>query len=487
MRQVEYSELDGIGLAELIRVGDVSLDEVFEVAKTAIEAVDSKLDFLVADTYEFAAAGIKEGLPSGPFTGVPFLKKDLGQGCKGILNDWGCEFARDTPTERDSNLYRRIKDAGLLIVGRSATPPFGSSATTEPTYRAPTRNPWHTEHSPGGSSGGAAAAVAAGAVPIAHASDAGGSIRMPAAYCNLVGHKPSRGLLPSGPDLGELVGGIATDGVVTRTVRDTAAFLDAVAGPDIGCKYFTAPPSRPFLQTLDELPGRLRIAFNPQPLVGYTTDPALFNAVERAAAILEAEGHIVEHVDPEPDALAETAGAAAAGLFGVFIAHVINTMKEASGREPTPENLGPVVYRAYEFGSKALAVDYERALGALNQFTRAFGQFFQEYDLLLEPTTFVPPPKLGVIPDSDFNVTAEEYWRISGPVGAIATRANQAGLPAISVPWGLNTSGLPMGVQFTAATGADALCLQVARYFEQVRPWAQLRPPVHVSTFGDRV
>jgi len=481
----EYSELDAIALAEAIANDEVTIEAVFELAKMAISITDEKLDFLVADTFDFAGAAIADGLPHGPFRGVPFLKKDLGLGCKGILNDWGCEFARDTPDQRDSNLYRRIMDSGMLIVGRSATPPFGSSSTTEPLYRAPTRNPWNTDYSPGGSSGGAAAAVAAGAVPIAHASDAGGSIRMPAAYCNLVGHKPSRALLPSGPDLGELVAGIATDGVVTRTVRDTAAFLDTVAGPDIGCKYFTAPPSMPFLKMMEQLPDRLHIAFNPQPLVGYTTDPELFEAVEQAAAILEAEGHIMELVDPDPDVLAEQAGAAAAGLYHVFVAHVINMMKEASGREPTTENLGPIVFRAFEEGSKALAVEYEWALGALNQITRSFGQFFQKYDLLLEPTTFVLPPKLGVIPDNDFNVSAEDYWKIAGPVNAITSRANQAGLPAISVPWGLSKTGLPMGIQFTAATGADALCLQVARYFEQTRPWDQLRPPRHVTSLGN--
>ena len=476
----EYSEHDALGLAELVRNGDLSAAELLETAKMAISEVDPELGFLVSDTFKNAERSVAAGVPDGPFSGVPFLKKDLGQFCKNIQSDFGCRLVEGFTPTSDSNFYSRIKQAGLVIVGRSAVPSFGGSGTTEPAYRGvATKNPWKPTHSSGGSSGGAAAAVASRALPISHTSDGGGSTRMPAAHCGLVGHKPTRGLLPSGPGQGELLGGFAVDGIVSRSLRDTAAFLDAVAGPDAGCRYFTPPPERTFVSTLDEAPRPLRIALNISSPARIAIDPDCSRAAEQAGSLLTDLGHFVDLIAPFPDAI--DTGLAGAHIWAAHTAANTQAFATLMGRSVTPETVEPAIYAMAEAGATVTALDLIVAYNKINELSRAFGRFFEQWDLLVEPATAIPAPPLGSIPDNKSNVTVEEWGEAIVPLNCFTNRANKAGLPANAIPWDVTDTGLPVGIQLMGPFGSDALCLQMGRQIELARPWIHRRPPVCVG------
>lgn len=302
MIAAEFDSYDGLGLADLVRRGDVSAGELLDIAIARVEAGNPELNAVVSRLYDQARAAVAAGLPEGPFTGVPYLLKDLGAHFTGAVTTFGSALFKDFVADHDSEITVRLRRVGLVIFGKTNTPEMGLAASTEPRLFGPTRNPWSLDHSSGGSSGGSAAAVAAGMVPMAHATDGGGSIRIPASCCGLFGLKPTRARNPMGPDAGEGWGGASVGHAVTRTVRDSAALLDATSGPDIGDPYWAPPPARPFLQEVGRDPGRLRIAITTRPWNGQPVDPECVEAALAAGRLGERLGHQVEEATPEIDA-----------------------------------------------------------------------------------------------------------------------------------------------------------------------------------------
>ena len=292
----EYDQYDAMGLADLIRRGQVSAEEVLEAAIARIEQLNPGVNAVVTRCFDQARETIRSGLSDGPFRGVPFLLKDLHALCKGAVTSNGCRFFRDNAADHDTELVARYKRGGLVILGKTNTPEFGLTITTEPVLFGATRNPWDRQHSAGGSSGGAAAAVAAGLVPAAHASDGGGSIRIPSSCCGVFGLKPTRGRNPHGPDRGEGWSGMGTEHVISRSVRDSAALLGLTCGPDTGAPYFATPPQRPFASELAAAPGSLRIAFATRTPAGEKVAPECEHAAVDTARLLETLGHRLEEV-----------------------------------------------------------------------------------------------------------------------------------------------------------------------------------------------
>src|SRR5580704_10303009 len=302
MRYDEFTRYDGLGLAELVQRRQVSAAEVLEAAVAAVETRNHEINAVVGRLYDQARAAIAAGLPAGPFTGVPYLLKDLGAHYQGAVTSYGGTLFKDNVVDHDSEITVRLKRAGLVIFGKTNTPELGLASSTEPRLFGPTRNPWHLGHSAGGSSGGSAAAVASGMAPMAHATDGGGSIRIPASACGLFGLKPTRARNPLGPDQGEGWGGASVGHAVTRTVRDSAALLDATCGPDLGDPYWAPPSARPFLDEVGGEPGRLRIAITTRPWNGQAVDPQCAAAAQAAAKLCESLGHHVEEASPVVDA-----------------------------------------------------------------------------------------------------------------------------------------------------------------------------------------
>ncbi len=469
----EYGDYDALGLAELVRAGQVSAEELLEEALARIEATNPRLNAVTVQAAALARQAIAAGLPEGPFTGVPMLLKDLGQCCSGLPLTNGSRFSSAQPPGYDGNLTKRYKRAGLVIHGRTAASEFGLTTTTESRRHGATRNPWDPEHSAGGSSGGAAAAVVAGVIPAAHATDGGGSIRIPASCCGLFGLKPTRGRISSGPDAGEGWNGLAIGHAVTRSVRDSAGLLDIASGPAPGDPYWAEPPARPFLEEVGADPGRLRVALCLETFNGTLCEPACAATARAAAKLCESLGHHVEEAGPEVDG--DVVQDATLAIISVQTALLLDLQGRELGRACTAGDVERATWRWAEAGREISGVRFQAAIDTLHEAGRRLGRFFEHHDILLTPTQPMPTPRLGWLdPDSEDQETYSE--RVLQSIGFTAF-FNATGVPAMSVPLHWTGSGLPQGAQFAAAYANEALLFRLAAQLEAAHPWAQRRPP----------
>ena len=473
MKAEEFDSFDGLGLAELVRRRDASPAELLDAAVSRVEARNPELNAVVTRMYDQARAAIAEGLPAGPFTGVPYLLKDLGAHYTGAVTSFGSTLFKDFVVDHDSEITARLRRAGLVIFGKTNTPELGLAPSTEPRLFGPTRNPWSLGHSSGGSSGGSAAAVAAGMVPMAHATDGGGSIRIPASCCGLFGLKPTRARNPMGPDAGEGWGGASVGHAVTRTVRDSAALLDATSGPDVGDPYWAPPPARPFLDEVGRDPGRLRIALTTRPWNGQPVDPECAEAATAAARLCERLGHRVEEATPAVDA--KLLGEASLIIVSANIRAALEARAAVLGRELAAGDVERLTWARAMNGHTARAADYARSIGVIHRTGRVVARFFTRYDILLSPTMCRPPYPLGVLDLMTEDV--ERYTQaILGAIG-FTSLFNSAGCPAMSVPLSWSRAGLPIGVQFAAPFGDEATLFRLGAQLETAQPWATRRPP----------
>jgi len=474
----DYSRFDAVGLAELVRRKEVTPEELMEATLAAIARTNPRLNAVIDIREAEARDMLKRGLPEGPFRGVPFLIKDLVLHVAGVPTDLGSRLGQNLVFPHDSALAARFKRAGLVILGRTNTPEFGNNATTEPVLHGPTRNPWDLERSPGGSSGGAAAAVAAGIVPVAHGNDGGGSLRIPASLCGIFGMKPTRGRISMGPDMGEALNGMGVEGVVSRTVRDSAAMMDAMHGPEVGDPYYAPPPERPYLDELRRKPGRLRIALSRTAVSGVPVSPDCVAAVEDAARLCGELGHEVVEASPTYDA--RMLNSAMTTVWAAALAHWAYGLEGMLGRTPGPETLEATTWEVARFGAGLKVSDLQVALATLNQVSRLVGALFVEHDVLLTPTVAVPPYKLGVL-DATVPRAPEDWYAHMFSLCPFTALFNVTGQPAMSVPLYWNADGLPIGVQFAGRFADEATLFRLAGQLEEARPWAARRPKVHVS------
>ena len=460
----EYNEYDGLGLASLVRKGEVTPGELVEAAITRIEKLNPQINAVIHTMYDQARAAVARGLPDGPFTGVPFLLKDLLVAYAGEPLRAGSRFYRDFVPDHDSELVRRYKAAGLVTLAKTNLPEFGLLGITEPELFGPTNNPWDLTRSPGGSSGGSAAAVAAGMVPLAHGSDAGGSLRGPASWCGLFSLKPSRGRNPVGDFSPRLI----VNHVLTRSVRDGAAMLDATAGPEVGALYVAPPPARPFLDEVGADPGRLRIAFTTQPLFGDYVHEDCVAGLRATVSLLEDLGHDLVEASPAVD------GPATAGAFLSFLAPLLKAeIEEAEallGRKATPDDFEPATWAAALAGGEMSAPAFVHASRLLQRGARQFGRFFETCDAFLTPTLGIPPAKTGSLAGD-----VESLYKV---VPFLPLLANVSGQPTMSVPLYWNDAGLPIGMHFVGRYADEATLFRLAGQLERAQPWFHRTPPV---------
>jgi Asp-tRNA(Asn)/Glu-tRNA(Gln) amidotransferase A subunit family amidase len=474
MASDEYESHDAIGLAELVQSGEVHPSELLDAAMARVEDRNPALNAIVIDMEKQARNAIEAGLPDGPLRGVPFLLKDLHLLYEGERSTNGSVLFRDNVADHDSELVKRYKRAGLVIFGKSASPEFGVTATTESALFGDTRNPWNLEHSSGGSSGGASSAVSGGILPAANASDGGGSIRIPASCCGLFGLKPTRGRTPFGPDAGEGWSGMSCVHAVTRSVRDSAALLDATQGPDLGAPYAAPPPERPYREEVGAPPGRLRIALQKQPWNASTIHPDCVAAVEDAAKLLEDLGHDVEDASFQIDF--SVLGPATSVIMSANLRAMVDERLQVLGRELKDDDLESITRTIYEGGGKHTAVDYACAVRAIHAAGRTVAAHLQQYELILSPTMATPPLPLGAISLSNANRAA--YGRdILSTVG-FTQLFNASGHPAASIPLCWNDEGLPIGIQLAAHFGDEAMLFRVSAQLEEARPWFEERAPM---------
>jgi amidase len=474
----DLARLDATAQAELVRDGQLSATELVSAAIERIGALNPQLNAVIHELFEEAVDAAAAGPPDGPFTGVPFLLKDLGASLAGQPLHMGMKALKDADFKApvDTYLARRFLAAGLVTVGKTNTPELGILPTTEPDAYGPTHNPWDTRRSPGGSSGGAAAAVAAGMVPVAHASDGGGSIRVPASACGLVGLKPTRQRVSQGPLIGDLMSGLTAELVISRSVRDTAAVLDAVQGAGPGDPYAAPAPARPYTTELEADPARLRIGLSTVSLTGVEAEPDVIDAARDAAELLESLGHDVEESMP--------AGLEAFDLVETFLtrwtAGQALTLEQLGGvlrRRLGPGDVEPLTWALAERGRRCSAPEYLGAIARHHAMTRVIAAWYEDgFDLLLTPTLGEPPLMLGELHDSgDDPMRAIERAQRTVTFTALL---NATGQPAISLPLFWNREGLPIGVQLVAVAGREDLLIRVAAELERSRPWADRTPPV---------
>lgn len=474
---VDWSELafmDATAQAELVRRRQVKPIELVDAAIDRIQRLNPTLNAVITPMYEEARAIAKGKLPDGPFTGVPFLLKDLLASYEGVRMASGSVFQRDFVPDYDSELVVRLKRAGLIIIGKTNAPELGILPTTEPRLFGPSRNPWDTKRTTGGSSGGSAAAVASGMVPMAHGNDGGGSIRIPASCCGVFGLKPTRARNPLGPDCGDIFGGLVVEHAETRSVRDSAALLDATCGPDVGDPYWAPPPERPFLIEVSADPEPLRIAFTTTAATGATVHPDCVAAVRDAAALCDDLGHEVTEASLEIPG--ELLTQCFMTLWSAGCAWMIDGVAQSSGRTPTPDQFETLTWALYQMGCAQTASAYLLAVTVLQRISRQIAQFFQEYDVLITPTLAEPPVPLGTF-DSPPEDPLRGLMR-AGQFVPFTPICNVTGQPAMSVPLYWNSDGLPIGVHFIGRFGDEATLFRLAVQLESSCPWADRRPSV---------
>ncbi|MGY3608047.1 MULTISPECIES: amidase [unclassified Bradyrhizobium] len=468
----EFGNYDAVGLAELVRNKQVSPRELLDEAIARTAKVDPQINAVVVKHYNYAEQQIDKGLPDGPFTGVPFLLKDLDL-LQGTRTTSGASVNRDFVADHSSTLTQRFIDTGVTIFGKTASPEFGLMPTTETRLFGPTCNPWNLAHSSGGSSGGAAAVVAARILPVAHASDGGGSIRIPASACGVFGMKPSRARNPVGPDRGEGWGGFSTAHVVSISVRDSAVMMDAIHGPEPWSLYVAPPPARPFSQEVSRDPGQLRISFTDKSPNGEAIDPEVAAAVRDTAKLLAGLGH---HVEERAPTLPADPSTVMTTIVSGNTAVAVRAIEQRIGRTVTGDDLEVLSLASAHNGQNITSADYIAAQLAAFQISRSLAIFFEGCDVFLSPTLCTPPIRLGEI-----NTMSEDLAQI-GPILRRympgTSMFNMSGQPAMSVPLAWSKDGLPFGMMFAARLGDEATLFRLAGQLEQVRPWKDKRPPV---------
>jgi amidase len=474
----EIALLDATAQAELVRRGAVTATELVEWAIERIQQLNPTINAVVTPMFDEALeeARVKR---SGAFAGVPFLLKDLIVECKGVRFTEGSRFLRDYVSNYDSELVLRLRRAGLIIMGKTNTPEFGMVPTCEPTLFGPTRNPWDLSRSTSGSSGGSAAAVASGMVPIAHGNDLGGSIRYPASACGLFGLKPTRGRNPLGPQYGDVVSGWGTEHALTRTVRDSAALLDATAGPAPGDPYWAPPSTRLFAAEVGARVGTFRIAYSRRTASGDEGHPDCVAALRHAVELCESLGH--ELVETDLPGLNGELGAAIGTVYNAATSWIVQYWIRRVGRQPASDELEPLTQAFWEMGERVSAADYLTAMENLQRFARAIARFLSDFDLWLTPTMSEPPATLGEITSTP-DAPLRALQRGGQTVGYAGVVANITGNPAMSVPLWWNERGLPIGVHFLGRFGDEAMLIRLAAQLEEAYPWAMHRPP---SLSGD--
>ncbi|MCD6640608.1 MAG: amidase [Nocardioides sp.] len=482
----DYQQYDALGLAEAIAQGRVSADDVLAAAKARAAQVNHRLNAIVVDV---SPPVRRES--EGPFAGVPFLLKDLGQGLAGWPMSWGSRAWSRTPVAENDAVVDRWLDAGLVVFGKTNTPEFGAKGVTEPHLFGAARNPWNLDHTPGGSSGGSAAAVAAGIVPCAGANDGGGSIRIPASACGLFGLKASRGLVPAGPAAGEMMLGSAINGVVSRSVRDTAAMLDVLAG-DTDVSPYRGAPATPLLDEVAQEPGRLRIAVSTQSSINPSPHPEAIAAARTTADLLRSLGHEVVELDRMPFDDAALARDFLTTWFAWCAWQVDDARRRAGAKDADFE---PDTLVMAALGRATKPVDLVAAIEARHGHTRSLAAFHAEFDLLLTPTTATPPPRIGAFDQPPGVVKAQKALIKARSAGALrftpiveqmisqnlgwvpyTQLANLTGRPAMTVPLHWTPDGLPIGSQFVGRLGSEPVLIRLAAQLEAAQSWADKRP-----------
>ncbi len=492
---VEYAAYDGVGLAALVRKGEVQPKELVEAAIERIETLNPALNAVVHAMYDRALAMASGQLPDGPFRGVPFLLKDLLAAYAGEPLTSGSRFLKEFIPDHHSELVRRYLAAGLIPLGKTNTPEFGLTPYTEPELFGPTHNPWDLGRTVGGSSGGSGAAVAARLVPMASGGDGGGSIRIPASCCGVFGLKPSRGRTPSGPDVIEFWHGMTVQHALTRSVRDSAALLDATAGPELGARMHAPRQQRPYLEEVAEDPGRLRIAFTDKPLLGRQVHPDCQRGLHETVTLLSELGHQLEEASPPLDRV-EVARAFLTILCAEFRLDIQEAERQM-GRKASYREFEMPTWVFSLLGDVLSAAELDRALRVMDRTARQMADFLSEFDVLLTPTLAEPPVPTGSLAPSGLRLVvlralarlnAGKLIHALGALDASAeenfdfvpytTPFNMTGQPAMSVPLIWNEQGLPIGMQFVARYGDEATLFRLAGQLERARPWADRMPAV---------
>lgn len=489
----DWADVDATTLAERVKKGDVTPAELVEQAIAAVEAVNPKLNAVIHKMYEKARVLANGALPDGAFRGVPFVVKDLDGFLGGEPYTQGCRMSAKFVPDHDSEILARMKRTGVVIVGKTNCPELGILGVTEPELHGATRNPWNPEHTTGGSSGGTAAMVASRALPMGHGGDGGGSIRIPSSACGLFGLKPTRARNPLGPDVGESWGGYVQPGVLTRSVRDCAAMLDATHGGDVGAPYQVRPPARPYVDEVMSAPRKLRIAFSVEAQLGSKMHPDCVAAVKDAAELCRKLGHEVVEAAPVLDK-----AALAAAYFTQVCVGTAAAIEETSrwvGRAPSPDGFEATTWFLGQIGRKLDAVELQRSRDAVQTAGRVVGRFFEKHDLFLNATLAFPPVKIGELapkPVERFGLailrSASPKFVLDKALADLGSKAldktpntqvaNQVGTPAMSVPLFWNAAALPIGTQFMAPFGDEATLFQLAAQLEAERPWMSRKPPI---------
>ncbi|BCK67445.1 amidase [Streptomyces libani subsp. rufus] len=479
MKLHEYTEYDAVGLAELVARGDVTAAELTSAAQDAMAAVNPRINAVV----ENWPAEEAPGPGSTPLAGVPFLIKDLAVAMKGKRVELGSRLAAGNVAAADSFLMRRFRRAGLVTLGRTASPEFAYSTTTEPVLHGATRNPWDLTRTPGGSSGGSAAAVAAGITPLAHATDAAGSIRVPAASTGLFGLKPTRGRVSMGPDADEVFNGLAVHGALSRTVRDSATLLDLIQGPESGDPYFAAPPRRPYAEESTRDPGRLHIGLLTTPWNGRVVEPAVHQATLAAARLLDALGHRVEPTGVNLGVSWEEFVLANARLWTANLVTWIDGFAEAFDRPVNETTVEPEMLASYTWGRRVSGAEFVQALEVRNRVARSIGAHFDRHDVLLTPTLPELPVAIGTYHHGAEGADGRGWLEHLFHRSPFTAAFNVAGTPAMSVPLAADpATGMPIGIQFAAGYGREDVLLRLAGQLERAAPWVQRTPPVWAGT-----
>ncbi len=470
----EYDKYDALGLAQLISKKQITPTELLNAVRERIEKINPKINAICHQFYDKAETQIKAGLAKGAFYGVPFLLKDLRADLQGTPMASGSRLFKDNVSTHDATITARYKQAGLVIFGKSATPEFGLTVTTESVLTGKTRNPYNLERIAGGSSGGAAAAVAARILPLAHASDGGGSIRIPASCCGLFGLKTTRGRVPLGPDALEGWGGMSVQHAVSISVRDSAALLDATAGMEPGSPYDAPKPARPFLQEVGAKPGKLKIALMLEPPTKTPVHDECKKAAIDAAKLCESLGHTVEEAAPAIDAAAMRE--AQVNVIAISIAKLLEDAAKTMGRAVTDKDVETVTWAYYQSGLRHTGVTYARAISTFQQLGLALAKFHEKYDVILSPTLAKPPIALDVLGLSPKDIQA--YSREIGEFSPFTALFNMTGQPSMSVPLHWTVDGLPVGVMFTSRFGDEATLIRLASQLEEAKPWAGHKPKI---------
>lgn len=470
----DVSFLDATTQAGLVRDKQVKPEELLDGTIERIERLNPQLNAVVLPMYDQARAAIAAGLPDGPFTGVPFVLKDLGAMYAGVVQTQGSAFLKDAVSPVDSELTRRYKAAGLVICAKTNTPEFGLLPTTEPRLFGASHNPWNLDRTTGGSSGGSAAAVASGIVPFGHANDGGGSIRIPASCCGLFGLKPTRTRITAGPLIGDIMSGLVNEHCVSRSVRDSAALLDATAGSMPGDPYFAPHQERPYLEEVGTSPGRLRIAFTTSSVNTAPLHEDCVAAVKDAAALLSDLGHEVEEASPPVPG--EQLVQSFTQLWAAGNAWGIDTLAMFTGNQVKEEDFEILTWALYKLGKEITATQYLTAVSGMQMLARQIAGFHKTYDVWLTPTLGAPPVELGHIQSTPEDPMLA--FTRSADFVPFTPLQNVTGQPAMSVPLYWNDEGLPIGLHFAGRSGEEATLFRLAAQLEEARPWASKVPPV---------